>query len=509
MKLKLLTLALLCLIYLFRPFSATAQESLFSQETAEKQALTKYELAHPRIDTMRLPAASSNEAFFGAHLLRSATLLQTSSPDRHNRVNILIYGQSIVGSSGFTAAITAILKQQFPDADIHIENRAIGGFTADHLVRTAVHDLYPAYADLIIFHVYGGERTGELEQIFSNLRRFTTSDVLLMNHHINAAQTKSDENQARYLRYIASRYHLELADIAAEWPQYLTENQLKPTDLLRDGVHPNKNGNWLLARLVCRHIRYNTLFPSAWYKNVRRYEALTAWDEGLSNPITLNGKNWQMNNGAMVSSSKESSLKFSFTGNRVDVNWGHPLQLKSAGSIKILLDGKPVESSNTVFTLTRPSNGPGTWWPAIRQVSHVKPLIREDWKLTVYEISSDSTAFKYHVTGSVTGADGDGISTALFISRSGRVVIRPDDVMFTRIRKTFKVSTPKGFEVRWSAVPLYQPFYKASPGTDRTKEYQTTLLQGINNGPHTLEIIPQGDGPVSIASFEVFEPPLK
>ena len=481
----------------------------FSQENAEKQALQKYETANKPLDSMRVPSPAANEALFGAHLSRSATLLQTSSRERHNRVNILIYGQSIVASSGFNEEVKTILNKKFPEANIHVENRAIGGFTADHLVRTAVHDLYPAYADLIIFHVYGGERTGELEEIFSNVRRYTTSDVLLMNHHINAAQTKSEENQANYLRYIASRYDLELADIARDWPQYLSENHLKPTDLLRDGVHPNRNGNWLLARLVCRHICYNPLFPAVWYKNVRRYEAVTALDQGFPNPITLSGKDWRTDNGAIVSISKESTLKFSFTGNRVDINWGHPIQLKTAGSIKLLLDGKPVQISNTVFVLTRPSTGAGTWWPAIRQVSYVKPLISEDWKLKVYEISADSTVFKYHVSGSVTGADGDGISTELFISRSGRVVIRPDDIMFTRIRKTFRVATPNGFEVMWSAIPLYQPVYRASLGSDRSKEYQTTLLQGISNGPHTLEIIPAGDGPVPVASFEVFEPPLK
>lgn len=497
------------LLYITLVSSSQAQEQAFSQGSAEKKALQKYETLHPPMDTMPLPKPAPNEAFFGARLQRSASLLQTSSRERHNKVSVLIYGQSIVGSAGFTAEITTNLKQQFPDADIEVKNLAIGGFTADHLVRTSVHDLYPAYADLIIFHVYGGERTGELEEIFSNVRRYTTSDVLLMNHHINAAQTKSDENQAKFLRYIASRYGLELADIASEWPQYLEENHLKPTDLLRDGVHPNHNGNWLLGKLVCRHIRYNPLFPSDWYRNVRRYNAVTALDQGQPNVITLSGKDWKIDNAAILSSSKESSLKLSFTGNRVDINWGHPLQIKSTGSLKILLDGKAVQSGNTVYAITRPSTGTGTWWPAIRQISHARPLISEDWKLQIYEISPDSTVFKYRVTGSVTGADGEGISSMPFTSRSGRVVIKPDDIMFSRIRKTFKVATPNGFEVKWSAVPMYQPVYTAILGTDKSREYQTTVLQGISNGPHTLEILPIGDGPVPIASFEVFEPPLK
>jgi hypothetical protein len=35
------------------------------------------------------------------------------------------------------------------------------------------------------------------------------------------------------------------------------------------------------------------------------------------------------------------------------------------------------------------------------------------------------------------------------------------------------------------------------------------LAQGLTNGPHTLEIIPNGDGPVPVAAFKVYKPPLQ
>lgn len=491
------------------PQQEDEQSKPFSQQRAEMDALAGYEVIHPPLDTIPMPALAENQASFGAHLVRSASLLETSSKDRHNPVKVLIYGQSIVGSVLFTEEVRSYLKTKFPYAEIQLENKAIGGFTADHLVRTAVHDLYPTDADLIIFHVYGGERTGELEQIFSKLRRSTTADILLMNHHLNASQKKSDENQAKYLRYIASRYDLELADIASEWPAYLEQNKLKPSDLLRDGVHPNRNGNWLLAQLVCRHIRYNGSSRSGWYQNIRLYDAASALDQDQANPITLLGSGWQLNQTAVQNDNKQSSLKFSFTGNRVDINWGHPQKLSSPGSVKILLDGKSINETNMSYTITRPSAGAGTWWPAIRQIGHVRPLVQEDWTLKIYEISADSSTFKYKVSGSKTGDDGAGISTAPFISKSGRVCIQPDDFMFTRIRKTFKTATPDGFEVKWAVIPRFQSVYPCPTVTDNSHFYKTILVQGISNSAHTLEIIPLGNGPVSIASLEVYEPDLK
>lgn len=495
---------LLCL-----PWITKAQEDPFSQEYAEKMALQQYELIHPPLLSMPMPDSAANEAFLGAHLTRSATLLASSNPERHIPVKIMIYGQSITGSTVFTEQITKYIKEKFPYAAVTIENKAIGGFTAEHILRTAAADLYPAYPDLIIFHVYGGDKTGELEQLFTNIRRYTTSDILLMSHHLNASQTKTDEIQAKYLRYIAAKYNCELADIATEWPQYLEKNHMKPTDLLRDGVHPNRNGNWLLAQLVGRHIRYNPLFPSDWYRNVRNYYALTAFDAVINNPLTLTG-NWNTNNGTLVSDSKKSSIKLSFSGNRVDLISGHPLKLTGAtGTARLLLDGKAIEGSNLAYTITRPSTGKGTWWPAIQQVSHTKPLIAEEWTLHVDGISEDSTVFRYHVTGTKTGDDGSGVSNELFISRSGRVQIRPDDILFNWIKTTFKVSTPTGFEVKWSVVPLFSGTLHPVTGNDRTAVYRTILLQGIENGPHTLEIIPSGDGPIAIESFEVHEPDLK
>ena len=358
-----------------------------SQETAELQALQRYETQHPpRIDKPA-PAPAANPDSLGARLIRTATLLATSTPKRRHPVKVLIYGQSITGSVVFTEQVTAYLKEHFPYADISIVNRSIGGFAASQIVRTAPHDLYYTTADLVIFHVYGGEKTGELDTLFSNLRRTSKAEVLLLNHHLNGDQQKPNEVSRQFLRRIADTYQCELVDVSTEWMQYLTDHHLQPKDLLRDNVHPNRHGNWLLARLVGRHIRY---------------------DPALSK-------------------------KYS-----------------SAGRTILMMTGP--------YIITRPSPGPGTWWPAVRRVSHTATLVPEDWTLEITGINADSSVYTFKIYGSVTGHDGSGSSDQPFTSRSGRVVIDPSDIIFTNIKKVFKVPTPVGFTVHWKVVPAYPEF---------------------------------------------------
>lgn len=498
MKIIKFPLVLLMLSALY----AFGQEKDFSQEAAEREALQKYEAAHPPRDSMPMPAPAEHEEFLGAHLVRTATLLATSTAQRRLPVKIIIYGQSITGSSMFTEAMSVYLREKFPHADITLENRCIGGFGASQIIRTAPHDIFNADADLIIFHVYGGEKTGELEELFSGIRRYTTADVLLMSHHVNGNQKKPNELSANYLRYIANKYDCELADISAAWPVYLETNKLEPKELLRDNVHPNRNGNWLLGQLVGRHIRYNPLFPAKWYHTVQTYYAGVAFDKVNTSPITLSGTPWENNKGVAVSSTRNSRLKLSFYGNRVDVISETP---GATGSARILIDGKPA----TVYTMTRPSAGPGTWWPGIRKVSHTAPLIPEDWTLKIESINADTTVFTYSVHGIKTGNDGTGDNTKTFVSKSGRVVIEPSDVIFNNIKKTFKVAIPTGFITRWSVVPMFLESYRSPEITDKKKVYSTTLVHGLSNGPHTLELITDGNGPVAVTAFEVHRPPLE
>jgi hypothetical protein len=128
----------------------------------------------------RMPSDAQKQEL-GMHIQRTMTLLATSTPEHRNKVRILFYGQSITEQE-WSKQVADDLRQRFPNADLQIENRAIGGFAAQLLIRPAEHDLYPFYPDLLIFHVYGSNK--EYEQIIRNVRSRTTAEVLMQKDHL-------------------------------------------------------------------------------------------------------------------------------------------------------------------------------------------------------------------------------------------------------------------------------------------------------------------------------------
>ena len=88
-------------------------------------------------------------------------------------MRVLFYGQSITEQE-WSKQVTEDLRKRFPNADLEIENRAIGGFASQLLIRPAEHDVYPFYPDLVIFHVFGANQ--QYEQIIKSIRSRTTAE---------------------------------------------------------------------------------------------------------------------------------------------------------------------------------------------------------------------------------------------------------------------------------------------------------------------------------------------
>jgi hypothetical protein len=470
----------------------------------------------PGTGSIAPPGDEPYQELYGAHLQRTMTLLHTSNAQHHWPVKILMYGQSIVGSDVFTADIKEYLQEKYPYADITLENRAIGSFQADRLVRTATSDLYPFYPDLLIFHDYDGSsrdetgKSGELERIISNVRRYTTADIILFNDHLNLHEPLS-EVSADYWRYLAAKYDCELVDATREWPRYVNEHHLEVKALLRDKVHPNEDGLALLTYLIVRHMRFNPIFSDPWENKVRTYEAKRGMDEAVDDEIVTTGDGWRLDTEGLVGTKKTDRLRLEFEGNRVDIVAAHTQPAVSGGTARILVDGKPPSKFPAAYVATLPSKGPGTWWPALRRVILGKDPVLEDWMLTITSISNDGKDLKFNLVGSKTGADGSGTSAETFHSNSGRITIDPRDWLFADILKTFKQATPigSGYQVHWSVLREFTDTYTAPKTAEMGKVYQTMLVQGISNGHHVLEVLPNGDGPVPIASIIAYRPPLR
>ncbi|PSB15424.1 hypothetical protein C7B69_18315, partial [filamentous cyanobacterium Phorm 46] len=311
------------------------------------------------------PAPIVNNANFGARIQRTMGLLATSTPTERHQVRILFYGQSITQQDWWQDVVKD-LKQRFPNADLIVENRAIGGFAAPILIRPSEHDLYPFYPDLLIFHVYGGDE--DYEAIIANVRSRTASEILLHSDHINwlPAGNSSDNpdevkgyewhntHSTKWLPELADKYGCEIAEIREPWRRYLQDNRLQPKQLLSDSIHLNEWGNFLLAALIKPHLRYNPNSPQTPQDLVKTYTVGTdvKWQDG--------------------------KLVLEFEGNRVDAIADRTFS-GGAISAKIAIDGKKPSEFPELYSITRPSASLGVGWPAILQISSQKPLIVEDW----------------------------------------------------------------------------------------------------------------------------------
>jgi len=126
--------------------------------------------------------------------------------------------------------------------------------------------------------------------------------------------------------------------------------------------------------------------------------------------------------------------------------------------------------------------------------------------LTVTDVPAEGP-FRFTVAGSVTGPDGVGTSNERFVSNSRRIVIEAGDYGIDSAEKYTKKKCPVGFEIRWKVEPMCIDTYAPPATFDPARENGTRITQLIDNGPHTLKIIPNGDGPVPIKAVIAYEPP--
>jgi hypothetical protein len=436
------------------------------------------------------PSTVRDLAQYGTGIKRTLYLLSTSTPQHHNTVRILFYGQSITQQEWWLAVVDR-LRRRFPYADIIVENRAIGGFASPLLVRTAEHDFYPFYPDLTIFHDYGDEFN--YETMIANARSRTTSEIALMSDHVIWLPTgKEDETSKDLQTYqwhnkhverlsaIALKYGCELIDIRTPWEKYLKERNRSPKTLLKDGVHLNDRGNRLMANLVTTHLLGSPI-PTA---------------KDLDNSvIDYRNLSW-----------RDGKLKLSFTGNRVALisrsNSDRSL------SAKILIDGKLPSQFPELYTITRPSDAYAVDFPALLRVSSQSPLLVEDWTAIATQISPTVDNFKFDLYGSETGFDGSGNSNEKFVSKSRRIAIAPQDWYLKTSYQFSKQKPPLGFQIRWRVEPLFVDIYTPPKLENPAEEAITVVAQNLSNTKHSLEIISSSKKAIPLDSIRIYRPPI-
>ena len=450
-----------------------------------------------------LPTAVKPPAGFGAHIQRTMTRLATSAPGRRNHVRILFYGQSVTRGPWWQD-VAKDLRERFPHADLEIENRAIGGYGGPVLINTAEYDLYPFYPDLVIFHVWGGVESGHQEKIIRRIRQRTTAEILLWTSNLRwpsavppdgdpkhpsvLAKDAQDQSIADLYHRLGKELHCEVADVRVGMQRYLARHGRVVKDTLRDTVHPNELGNFLIAELVKPHLRHDpTVSSKAWEKLATHIPA----------------------NDSRVKRNADGSLSLTFNGNRID------LVARPGGpdaEATVIIDGKQPSTFPELYYHTRPSPTPVAGRPAINRLDHAAPLQVETWTARILECNPDKDILRYSVTGSTTGDDGVGDHKRRFVSDSGRVVIEPKMWMVNWSLRYRKAKLPEDFVVTWQTMPLFVDTWRKPSKIDPARESTATtaLAQGMKNTRHTLRLIPKDkQTALPIAAFRVYRPPFE
>ncbi len=438
------------------------------------------------------PKPPKDTSQYGKHFQRSMTLMVTSTPEKRNTVRILFYGQSIVAQQWHTM-VAEDLKKRFPNTDFVIENKALGGFSSQLLVRTMYYDVMPFYPDLLVFHVYGAH--DKYEDIIRELRSRTTAEIIMQSDHVNIwpeakcegdfwANQKDWGDKMNYflLPEIAKKYNCSWQPQRWEWVNYLKDNGFDPPALLKDSVHLNEQGRWLMAELLNRYLVYLPDEPQG------------EWKDMVKTCQVGRDIHWQ-----------GDKLTLEFEGNRVVA-----LAIKGdGGKAQVLIDGKKPSEHPECYTFTRPSGTPGVGWPALKKITWEKQPILESWEAVCSGFNDEQNEFAFTVKGSVTGPDGSGNAKEKFVSNSGRIVIEPEDWVFQYDKQVGKKAAPDGFKVSWKVELMGTDQYTGSKVESKAREYPTVLASNLENGKHTLELIAREGDRLSIIAIRVYKPPFK
>lgn len=437
-------------------------------------------MPHPPITTPIIHPAP------GAHIQRTMRLLAESTPQKHQRAKILVYGQSL-SKQEWWLEVKRDLEERFPHTDLDMRNRSVGGFSSARLIHALQQDVIPEYPDLVIFHVAGDHR--RYEDIVRTVRTQTTAEMLIWTGPPSELPADdAPDGQWRghswgammdydVVPAIARRYGCGLADVRTPWQVYMEQHGLTRRDFARSATdnHFNEFGNWMLAELLKPYfVRDPSLDTQSPVHEYVVGEDLH-WHDGV--------------------------LELPFTGNRVDlvaVEGG-------TGSARVLIDNRTPSSFAECYSFTRPNDIPGEDWPwtvaSMIRVDAGAPLLEETWTVRLRDISEDCASFAFTLEGSKTGPDGEGGAGERFVSNSGRVIIEPHYWWLAEARKLLKTRFEPGNEIQWHVTKHAVDTYKTPPEVDPTREHITTLAQGIPNGKHVLRL----EGEVGVERVRVYE----
>jgi len=424
------------------------------------------------------PPAANAEPVDSENFSRTLHLLNSSTAKQKNTVKVAVYGQSI-SVQDWSKEIEQFLRTTYPEANLIFKNLAIGGFSAQILHKMVHQDICAFYPDLVLFHVYGNDKF--YEKIIQEIRSHTIAEIGLQTDHFHGDREWNNEMSYQIIPALAKKYDCQLIKIRDPWKAYLQQNDLEYKALLKDNVHLNDHGNFLMAELIKPYLA--------------RQNAPENFETDLIQTLEI-GKDLQIHN---------NRIKHLFYGNRAELVFEITESSAADFEIGIRIDRKPPSQIADTYFQSRPYNENGDGFPwnmgSMIATNQISDWVEEKWKLEFKQIGNPYDTFTYEITGSETGFDGSGSNMHDFISHSGRVVIRAGGVEeggdwhVARSHKVLGTETSSGDEIFWNT-------YSISKDRIKTLEQNPVVVfQGTLNDYHEIELIISGDTPFKEVSF--------
>jgi len=425
---------------------------------------------------------------FGHNSSRALHLLQSSAAQERNTVKILVYGQSI-SAQDWWLEVKNHIQDKYPNANLIMENRAIGGFASQLLFKTVEMDVSTFYPDLVLLHIYGDHNY--YDTVLYTIRSRTAAEIAIQTDHYTGYDKWSDSMSYYLLPTLAKKYACDLIDIRNPWKKYLKENKLEPKQLLSDNVHLNRHGNFLMAELI------KPYFDSIPNNAEDPYHLLTEFEAGKDFAFI------------------DDTLNLIFTGNKVDLIFDNS-NLKGSVCAEILVDGIPPSKFQGTYFMSRPYNKTGKTWPwdlpGMIRIQHQSLWTDEEWTCKFFDLKEPYNEFSFEISGSKTGKDGKGNSKTDFVSKSKKVIISKGDAddggdwHLKRSYNVMKTKVENGDLIKWKTYSISHDKICCKSIEDNSIENSITLFQGIPNARHKLTIIKKGNKDLPVKYIRVYKP---
>ena len=431
----------------------------------------------------------------GKHLALTMQKLRNgfAEPDRPFRIWAL--GSSYTNMLGNGEIWQEEIPKRFPKVkEVHYQKMVGNSCPWQYLRGWVRHLVVPDPPDLVITYTNGDP--ADLDLLLAEIRKTTTADIIVPSLHWRirdlpnwgVSEDAADQN-VQAVREVCTKHGAEFVESRKGWGRYLRENELKFTDLLKDPVHQNGYGAWIVNQNILSHLRDPGTFS---YDPTTRERRIEAKD------ILVDAEGFDLSSPWMMAEGEGARLKVPFSGNRVELiaETGD-----GAGRVEVWIDGIP----GAKFSAFLPTYIQGDAKNAKNQkgdnprdlAPHAVTLGAEQTPQE-WTILMTSDAGDYELTGSVTGPDGKGNAFQPFTSDSGQISVPPE---LWRRGERNKAGDRFTFRVERSVVGEVD-LSEGEGGLRRIR-----LANGLADGPHELELVSKGGGTIKIMAVETFDPP--